>query len=53
MLQKIRCNLSEELEALLDNFDGIVQVDETYIGGKTKGRIWQNQRRALNKRFQL
>ncbi len=50
MLQKIRDNLSEELEYLLDSYDGIVQVDETYVGGKTKGRIWQNQGRSLKQK---
>ena len=50
MLQKIRDNLSEELEYLLEIYDGIVQVDETYVGGKTKGRIWQNQGRSLKQK---
>ena len=30
---------------------GIVQADETYIGGKNKGRIWQNQGRSLKQKI--
>ena len=50
MLQKIRCNLIHGLNVLPDSFDGIVQVDETYVGGKTKGKIWQNQGRSLKQK---
>ena len=48
MLNRIRHNLlGKELEI----FTGIVQADETYIGGKNKGRIWQNQGRSLKQKI--
>ncbi|NDW11215.1 IS1595 family transposase [Dysgonomonas sp. 520] len=50
MLQKIRSNLSIPTHDILDSFDGIVQVDETYIGGKDKGRIWQNKGRSTKQK---
>lgn len=50
MLQKIRCNLTEDLSDIIDSLDGIVQVDETYVGGKTKGKVWQNQGRSLKQK---
>lgn len=50
MLHKIRCNLMEDPLKLIDSFNGVVQVDETYVGGKTKGKIWQNQGRSLKQK---
>ena len=48
MLNKIRaCLLNNDLE----KFTGIVQMDETYIGGKNKGRIWQNRGRSLKQKI--
>lgn len=51
MLTKIRHNLNN-LDFIAENkFDGEVQMDETYIGGKSKGRIWQNQGRSLKQKI--
>lgn len=50
MLHKIRCNLMEDVNELRDAFSGVVQMDETYIGGKPKGKIWQNQGRSLKQK---
>lgn len=47
VLTKIRLNLYDKDLTLLT---GIVQADETYIGGKSKGRIWQNQGRSLKQK---
>lgn len=46
ILHKIRCNLMDDVSKLRDAFSGIVQMDETYIGGKPKGKIWQNRGRS-------
>lgn len=51
MLTKIRHNLNETEAFMTDKFDGEVQIDETYIGGKPKGRIWQNQGRSLKQKI--
>ena len=51
MLAKIRHNLNETESFITDKFEGEVQMDETYIGGKPKGRIWQNQGRSLNQKI--
>ena len=46
MLVRIRQNLTDSIYDMEYNLNGEVQVDETYIGGKSKGRIWQNQGRS-------
>jgi transposase-like protein len=51
MLTKIRSNLNETESLFIDKFDGEVQMDETYIGGKSKGRIWQNTGRSLKQKI--
>lgn len=51
MLTKIRYNLNETESFMTDKFDGEVQIDETYVGGKPKGRIWQNQGRSLKQKI--
>lgn len=43
MLTKMRHN-QNDLNFIIENkFEGEIQMDEIYISGKTKGRIWQNQ----------
>lgn len=51
MLTKIRHNLDETRRFVVNKFDGEVQMDETYIGGKPKGKIWQNQGRSLKQKI--
>lgn len=48
MLTRIRYNL-KELERVL--FDGIVQMDETYVGGKSKGRFKNNRGRSTKQKI--
>ncbi|WP_110311454.1 IS1595 family transposase [Dysgonomonas alginatilytica] len=50
MLTKIRHNLNETDRFIANKFDSEVQIDETYVGGKPKGRIWQNQGRSLKQK---
>lgn len=47
ILARIRYNL-RELERVL--FDGIVQMDETYVGGKNKGRFKNNRGRSIKQK---
>lgn len=47
ILARIRCNM-KECERVL--FDGIVQMDETYVGGKNKGRFKNNLGRSIKQK---
>jgi len=51
MLTKIRCNLTDSIDDMEYNLEGEVQVDETYYGGMSKGRFWQNQGRSLKQKI--
>lgn len=48
MLNRIRHNMNRKANFF---FNDVTQVDETYIGGKSKGRIWQNQGRSLKQKI--
>lgn len=48
MLNRIRCNLLNEGIGL---HDGVVQVDETYVGGRNKGRFKSNQGRSMKQKI--
>lgn len=50
MLTKIRHNMNDIDAIIVNKFDGEVQIDETYVGGKPKGKIWQNQGRSLKQK---
>ena len=50
MLNRIRCNLKNSIPEMFESLNTEVQVDETYVGGKTKGRFWQNQGRSLKQK---
>ncbi len=50
MLTKIRHNMNDIDAIIANKLDGEVQMDETYIGGKPKGKIWQNQGRSLKQK---
>ncbi|WP_300287240.1 IS1595 family transposase [uncultured Alistipes sp.] len=50
MLDRIRHNLDETGNFLSDKFDGVVQVDETFIGGKNKGRFKFNRGRSTKQK---
>lgn len=43
LLHKIRYSVSKE-EKLMDKFYGLIQVDETFVGGKNKNRHLEKQR---------
>ena len=51
MLNRIRYNLNETESYLYDKFEGTVQVDETYIGGRNKGRFKFNRGRSLKQKI--
>lgn len=51
MLNRIRHNLNETKEFLSNQFDDVVQVDETYIGGKSKGRFKFNRGRSTKQKI--
>jgi len=46
MLHRIRCNCEDRITI---NFDAETQVDETYVGGKNRGRRKRTQGRSLTK----
>jgi transposase-like protein len=46
MLSKIRHNLNDADEL----FDGVVQLDEAYIGGRSKGRFKHNRGRSFRQK---
>lgn len=46
MLQRIRCNLEDRVQI---SFDSETQIDETYVGGKARGRFKGSQGRSLIK----
>ena len=50
MLNRIRYNLNETEAYLYDKFEGTVQVDETYIGGRNKGRFTFNRGRSTKQK---
>lgn len=47
MLHRIRVNLREVKRIL---FDGVVQMDETYVGGRNKGRFKNNRGRSTKQK---
>lgn len=51
MLHRIRHNLNETESFLTNQFDDVVQVDETYIGGKSKGRFKFNRGRSTKQKI--
>lgn len=48
MLQKIRDNLHD---TFITKFGGIVQMDETYVGGRNKGRFKNNRGRSYKQKI--
>lgn len=46
MLQRIRCNLEDKIQI---EFNTETQIDETYVGGKVRGRFGGSQGRSLIK----
>lgn len=47
MLQRIRCNMEDKIQI---DFDTDIQIDETYVGGKIRGKWQKSQGRSqINK----
>ncbi len=50
MLNRIRYNLNDTELFIQNKFEGTVQVDETYIGGRNKGRFKFNRGRSTKQK---
>jgi transposase-like protein len=51
MISRIRYNLDDTENVMANMFKGTIQIDETYVGGKNKGRFKYNRGRSIKQKI--